>query len=156
MRGGFATGNGKVKRDSLGASKSLSALAKRQTLDAMEHLLDVAIEKTLPNGHSIKIRFDKEGNQHLYSDTFNRSNVLKRHHLPLMDEILQKSTYVGWDANNGHNPHTKNIRRFHYFLADFEGKAAYINVAEKLGKRGRLKGYFAYSVSDHIKNKRQT
>lgn len=40
------------------------------------------------------VGFRKNGNEHLYSDTFGRSSVLKKEHLVTLDKVLKKAVYV--------------------------------------------------------------
>ena len=105
------------------------------------------------DGTPRSIGFRKEGNKHLFSDTFGRSSALKKEHLATLDKVLEQSTYV--DSSKGLSHERKdNIRKFHYFKGEIDGKTVYLNVAELAGtdSKGKVKvKYFLYSITDRIR-----
>lgn len=54
--------------------KTQAAILCKHYIDKeMAPLLDKKVQKQLPNGNNIKVRFDEKGNKHLYSDTMART-----------------------------------------------------------------------------------
>ena len=105
------------------------------------------------DGVKRNIGFRKEGNKHLYSDSFGRSSALRREHLATLDKVLAESTYVKSSDSLSHERKV-DIRRFHYFEGKIDGKTVYLNVAELTGidEKGKVKvKYFLYSITDRIR-----
>ena len=114
----------------------------------MNPLLKVNVTKEA-NGVQLNIGFTKIGNEHLYSDTFKRSKILKKEDLKNLDKVLEKSTYIG-EANLSHES-DKDFDRFYYFKGKIREKEIRLNVARqvKKSKNGFLKKtLFVYSIND--------
>lgn len=135
--------------------RSESALLREQTLKQMEVLLSKSILKEIKVKNevsTINVRFTKEGNKHLYSDTFVRAKgVLQKEDLKSLDKILEKATFVKpADLSKDRKDH---IKRFYYYEAEINGKKCYLNVAEKviLSKGRERKLRFLYSITKWLK-----
>ncbi len=133
-------------------SKSQAAIERKHYLREMQPLLKkkVALEM---DGVKKSIGFRKNGNEHLYSDTFGRSSVLKKEHLSMLDKVLEKAVYVKTSDSLSHERKDK-IKRFHYLKAEIDGKTVYLNVAETDFERRKGKivhDCFLYSITDKIK-----
>lgn len=129
-------------------TKSQAAIERKHYLHEMETLLCNKIEKII-EGKTIKIGFNKYGNEHLYSDTFKRTaGFLNKSDLKDLDSVLKK-------GNNGREvPLYKNrhdgIENFLYFDSEINGKKVTLNVAvrAKKSKDGKIrKERFLYSVT---------
>lgn len=105
------------------------------------------------DGVKKRIGFRKNGNEHLYSDTFGRSSVLKKEHLSILDKVLEKAVYVKTSDSLSHERKDK-IKRFYYLKAEIDGRTVYLNVAEtdeKSDKGVIWHNRFLYSITDKIK-----
>ena len=133
-------------------TKSQAAIERKHYLREMQPLLKRKVTLEV-DGAKRNIGFRKEGNKHLYSDTFGRSSVLKKEHLAGLDKVLAESVYVKSSDSLSHE-RKDDIRRFHYFKGEIDGKTVYLNVAELTGmdKKGKVKvKYFLYSITDKIR-----
>lgn len=133
-------------------AKSQAAIERKHYLREMQPLLKkkVALEV---DGIKKSVGFRKNGNAHLYSDTFGRSSVLKKEHLSMLDKVLEKAVYVKTSDSLSHERKDK-IKRFYYLKAEIDGKTVYLNVAETDFERGKGKivhDCFLYSITDKIK-----
>ena len=132
-------------------SKSQSAILRKHYYREMEPLLKKKAVVLL-DGTPRSVGFRKEGNEHLYSDTFGRSSVLKKEHLSGLYGVLQNAVYE--DKAELSHERKDNIRRFYYLKAEIDGKTVFLNVAETdfVTKRGKtVHDCFVYSVTDKIK-----
>lgn len=133
-------------------AKSQAAIERKHYLREMQPLLKKKITLEM-DGVKRNIGFRKEGNKHLYSDSFGRSSALRREHLATLDKVLAESTYVKSSDSLSHE-RKDDIRRFHYFEGKIDGKTVYLNVAELTGidEKGKVKvKYFLYSITDRIR-----
>ena len=100
---------------------------------------------------SISVGFSKRGNEHLYSDTFGRSHILKKEDLKTISSVLSKATYI----DDKSVVHKYNIKHFYYYEATLHGQKIRLNVAKEVyaPEKGRKKvKHYLYSIND-IKNK---
>lgn len=135
-------------------SKSQAAIERKHYLREMQPLLKKKVALEI-DGVKKSIGFSKEGNKHLYSDTFGRSSVLKKEHLARLDKVLAGSVYAGSAEISPDHPKTW-AKRFLYFKGEIDGKTVYLNVAEAEfeNKAGKKKyDRFLYSVTDKIKKR---
>lgn len=133
-------------------AKSQAAIERKHYLREMQPLLKKKVTLEM-DGVKRNIGFRKEGNKHLYSDSFGRSSALRREHLATLDKVLAESTYVKSSDSLSHE-RKDDIRRFHYFEGKIDGKTVYLNVAELTGidEKGKVKvKYFLYSITDRIR-----
>lgn len=133
-------------------AKSQAAIERKHYLREMQPLLKKKVTLEM-DGVKRNIGFRKEGNKHLYSDSFSRSSALRREHLATLDKVLAESTYVKSSDSLSHE-RKDDIRRFHYFEGKIDGKTVYLNVAELTGidEKGKVKvKYFLYSITDRIR-----
>lgn len=133
-------------------AKTQAAIKRKYYMTQMKPLLKkkVALEV---DGTPRNVGFRKEGNKHLYSDTFGRSSVLKKEHLAGLDKVLAQSVYVKSSESLSHE-RKDDIRRFHYFKGEIDGKTVYLNVAEfdSRNAKGMVSTkYFLYSITDRIR-----
>lgn len=133
-------------------AKTQAAIQRKYYMREMKPLLKrkVALEV---EGTPRNVGFRKEGNKHLYSDTFGRSSVLKKKHLAGLDKVLAQSVYVKSSESLSHE-RKDDIRRFHYFKGEIDGKTVYLNVAEFDSKNAKgmvSTKYFLYSITDRIR-----
>ena len=134
-------------------SKSQAAIERKHYLREMQPLLKKKVVLEI-GGVKKSIGFTKEGNKHLYSDTFGRSSVLKPDDLAHLDNVLKQSVYVSTSDRLSHARKDK-VKRFFYLKGDINGKTVYLNVAEaEFENRDGKKKYdrFLYSVTDKIKS----
>lgn len=129
---------------------SESKVLKTHYMHEMEHLLRVKHEMpTGESGKTIKVGFSKIGNEHLYSDTFGRSKVLRKEDLKTLDQLLPNATYI--DTNILSEPHKYDIIQFYYYEVELHGKRIRLNVAKERwkNKRGKIRiKHYLYSIND--------
>ena len=120
-------------------------------LHEMEPLLKVKQEKQCPTvspSGSIRVGFTKIGNEHLFSDTFGRSKVLRKEDLKTLDLLLALATYIDDSASYGHK---HDIEHFYYYQAELHGRKIRLNVAKEVKTMGsgwtRVR-YYLYSIND--------
>ena len=133
-------------------AKSQSAIERKHYLREMQPLLKKKVLLEI-GGIKKSVGFRKIGNEHLFSDTFGRSSVLKKEHLSGLDKVLEKAVYVKASDSLSHDRRDK-IKRFYYLKADIEGKTVYLNIAETdfETKKGKIvHDCFLYSITDKIK-----
>lgn len=133
-------------------SKSQAAIERKHYLREMQPLLKKKVSLEM-DGVKKSIGFRKNGNEHLYSDTFGRSSVLKKEHLFMLDKVLEKAVYVKTSDSLSHERKDK-IKRFYYLKAEIDGRTVYLNVAEtdeKSDKGVIWHNRFLYSITDKIK-----
>lgn len=133
-------------------TKSQTAIERKHYLREMQPLLKKKVMLEI-DGVQKSIGFRKEGNEHLYSDTFGRSSVLKKDHLSGLDKVLGKAVYVKTSDSLSHERKDK-IKRFYYLESEIDGKMVYLNVAEtdEKSEKGVIwHNRFLYSVTDKIK-----
>ena len=133
-------------------TKSQAAIERKHYLREMQPLLKKKVSLEI-GGVKKSIGFRKNGNEHLYSDTFGRSSVLKKEHLSMLDKVLEKAVYVKTSDSLSHERKDK-IKRFYYLKAEIDGRTVYLNVAEtdeKSNKGVIWHNRFLYSITDKIK-----
>lgn len=133
-------------------TKSQAAIERKHYLREMQPLLNRKITLEI-EGMQKSIGFRKNGNEHLYSDTFGRSSVLKKEHLSALDKVLEKAVYVKTSDSLSHERKDK-IKRFYYLKSEIEGKTVYLNIAEtdEKSEKGVIwHNRFLYSITDKIK-----
>lgn len=133
-------------------AKSQAAIERKHCLREMQPLLKKKVTLEM-DGNKKSVGFRKNGNEHLYSDTFGRSSVLKKEHLSMLDKVLEKAAYVKTSDSLSHERKDK-IKRFYYLKAEIDGKTVYLNVAETDFEREKGKivhDCFLYSITDKIK-----
>lgn len=129
------------------ASKSARAIERKHYQHEMETLLATKHQKTLQDGTDIKVQFTKDGNDHLFSDTFGRTRRLSKEQLKELGDILDRSVY---DDEAAPEPgHSNNYEYFYYFIDPILNIR--LNIGRKTVQRrsGRtVKEYVLYSVND--------
>ena len=73
---------------------------------------------TMEEGVNIRVGFTTRGNEHLYSDKFGRSKVLRKEDLKELDRLLRVATPIA-DHPVEHN---YNIKHFYYYRVELHGK----------------------------------
>lgn len=130
-------------------AKSESRVLKDHYMHEMEPLLAVKhAMATGTSGPTIKVGFSKIGNEHLYSDTFGRSKVLRKEDLKALDQLLTQATYI--DENDAYG-HKYNIERFYYYEAELHGHKIRLNVPKEVRtmRSGWVRiRYYLYSIND--------
>lgn len=114
----------------------------------MEPLLGVKFNKETDD-KSINIGFSKNGNSHLYSDTFGRTKIVKKDDLKDLDKYLESSEYI--EKSSLTHDRNDNIQEFYYFKTKIHSKWVRLNVAKEVvtKKNGRIRvRYYLYSVND--------
>lgn len=133
-------------------TKSQATIERIHYAREMEHLLKKKSTFEI-GGERVNIGFRKNGNSHLYSDTFGRSSVLTKEHLKDLDKVLERATYIR-SAELSKVRDKDDIVRFHYLRSDIDGKDVYLNVAEveEINKRGKKwRSRYVYSITDRLK-----
>ena len=128
--------------------KSERAIERTHYLHEMEPLLKKS-ETLKTENKEIKVGFTKEGNKHLFSDTFGRSSVLTKEDLASLEKALQNATFI--ESAGLTHPRKDDIDRFFYYEANIRGHKVKLNVARKVKKRknGKIQVYhFLYSIND--------
>lgn len=131
-------------------TKSQRAIERAHYLHEMEPLLQKTVEKAV-NGRNINIGFTKEGNKHLFSDTFGRTHIVNKDDLKNLDSYLERAEYVD-DSALTHS-RTDNIEHFYYFKVRINDRWVRLNVAKKVEhyRNGRTyTSFFLYSVNDIV------
>ena len=143
---------GLLRKCAADRSKTRRAVERVHYLHQMEPLLKKRIRKVV-NGQTIKVKFDRSGNKHLYSDTIARTSHFHAKDLKNMDAVLEKAIYVGEAAKMpGHN---NPYEHFYYFKAEVNGKPVRLNVGKRVRTRGngrKLIEYVCYSVNSYKKS----
>lgn len=104
------------------------------------------------NGHSIKIGFKHDGNDHLYNDVAFKIKGISPKDLLYIDEILGKAVFVTKCGLSKTRP--DKIARFYYYKTIIKGKIFFLNVAETdiVKKNGKIKHYrFLYAITDKLR-----
>ncbi len=117
--------------------KSERAIERTHYLHEMEPLLTKS-ETLKTENKEIKVGFTKEGNKHLFSDTYGRSSVLTKENLDSLEKALQNATFI--ESAGLTHPRKDDIDRFFYYEANIRGHKVKLNVARKV-KRGRMAKY---------------
>ena len=129
-------------------AKSQRAIERTHYLHEMERLLDEKVKKEA-DGILLNIGFTKDGNKHLYADTFGRTHVVTKDDLKDLAKYLNEAEYI--DSSALTHPRTDNIIHFYYFKVKINGEWVRLNVAKKVEtyKNGRTyTSYFLYSAND--------
>ena len=128
--------------------KSQRAIERTHYLHEMGPLLQKKVEKTV-NGKNMNIGFTKDGNKHLFSDTFGRTRIVSKEELKNLDSYLERAEYVDDSALT--HPRTDNVEHYYYFKVRINGKWARLNVAKEVHRQpnGKVQiKYFLYSIND--------
>lgn len=128
--------------------KSQRAIERTHYLHEMEPLLQKKVEKTV-NGKNMNIGFTKDGNKHLFSDTFGRTRIVSKEELKNLDSYLERAEYVDDSALT--HQRTDNVEHYYYFKVRINGKWARLNVAKEVHRQpnGKVQiKYFLYSIND--------
>lgn len=131
--------------------KSQRSIERTHYLHEMKPLLNRKVEKTV-NGNRLNIGFTKEGNKHLFADTFGRTHIVTKEDLKDLATYLENAEFID-DSALTHS-RNDNIEHFYYFKTQINGRWVRLNVAKKVEIR-RDNGttrieYFLYSVNDII------
>lgn len=131
--------------------KSQRAIERTHYLHEMKPLLNRKVEKTV-NGNRLNIGFTKEGNKHLFADTFGRTHIVTKEDLKDLATYLENAEFID-DSALTHS-RNDNIEHFYYFKTQINGRWVRLNVAKKVEIR-RDNGatrieYILYSVNDII------
>ena len=130
--------------------KSQRAIERTHYLHEMKPLLNRKVEKTV-NGNRLNIGFTKEGNKHLFADTFGRTHIVTKEDLKDLVTYLENAEFID-DSALTHS-RNDNIEHFYYFKTQINGHWVRLNVAKKVEQfnNGRTyTSYFLYSVNDII------
>lgn len=131
-------------------TKSQRAIERTHYLHEMKPLLQKTVEKAV-NGRNINIGFTKEGNKHLFSDTFGRTHIVNKDDLKNLDSYLERAEYVD-DSALTHS-RTDNIEHFYYFKVRINDRWVRLNIAKEVTRREngyiRIK-HFLYSINDIV------
>lgn len=131
-------------------TKSQRAIERTHYLHEMKPLLQRTVGKSV-NGRNINIGFTKEGNKHLFSDTFGRTRIVNKEDLKNLDAFLEQAEFID-DAALTHS-RTDNIEHFYYFKVRINERWVRLNVAKEVTRREngyiRIK-HFLYSINDIV------
>lgn len=131
-------------------TKSQRAIERTHYLHEMKPLLQRTVGKSV-NGRNINIGFTKEGNKHLFSDTFGRTRIVNKEDLKNLDAFLEQAEFID-DAALTHS-RTDNIEHFYYFKVRINERWIRLNVAKEVTRREngyiRIK-HFLYSINDIV------
>lgn len=131
--------------------KSQRAIERTHYLHEMKPLLRRHIEKSINGGRNITVGFTKEGNKHLFADTFGRTRIVSKDDLKDLATYLENAEYIE-DSALTHS-RNDNIEHFYYFKSQVNGRWVRLNVAKevRIRKSGQAQvQYFLYSVNDII------
>jgi SPP1 gp7 family putative phage head morphogenesis protein len=133
--------------------KSARAIQRHHYLKEMEPLLQTSVQKTIRDDKSIKIVFNRNCTNHIYSDAV-RSSTIKFEELKDLGKILERADYVGDAPRDVNKKHGKNnnYNHFYYFKAHVEQGDILLNIGEDIvrdANNGRIRSkYYCYSVTD--------
>ena len=131
-------------------TKSQRAIERTHYLHEMKPLLQRTVGKSV-NGRNINIGFTKEGNKHLFSDTFGRTRIVNKEDLKNLDAFLEQAEFID-DATLTHS-RTDNIEHFYYFKVRINERWVRLNVAKEVTRREngyiRIK-HLLYSINDIV------
>ncbi len=131
-------------------TKSQRAIERTHYLHEMEPLLSRKVEKAIEGGR-LNVGFTKEGNKHLFSDTFGRTRIITKEDLKDLATYLENAEYVDDSALT--HPRTDYIEHFYYFKVQVNGRWVRLNVAKeaRIRRNGQIQvQYFLYSVNDIV------
>lgn len=135
----------------LSKQRSPSSIKRNFYYRKMSEFIGQKVNQELVDGTPIVITFTKEGNRHLYSDTFGRSKILQKSDLLELPNIVRRATCIK-SATLSHE-RDDNIVGFHYFKVSLHGETVYLNVAEE-SRGGKVRYHirdFLYSITDKIR-----
>ncbi len=131
-------------------TKSQTAIERTHYMHEMEPLLSRKVEKAIEGGR-LNVGFTKEGNKHLFSDTFGRTRIITKEDLKDLATYLENAEYVDDSALT--HPRTDYIEHFYYFKVQVNGRWVRLNVAKeaRIRRNGQIQvQYFLYSVNDIV------
>ena len=131
-------------------TKSQTAIERTHYMHEMKPLLGRKVEKAIEGGR-LNVGFTKEGNKHLFADTFGRTRIVTKEDLKDLATYLENAEYIDDSALT--HPRTDSIEHFYYFKVQVNGRWVRLNVAKKVEhyNNGRTYiSYFLYSVNDIV------
>lgn len=131
-------------------TKSQIAIERTHYMHEMEPLLSRKVEKVIEEGR-LNVGFTKDGNKHLFADTFGRTRIVSKDDLKDLATYLENAEYVDNSALT--HPRTDNIEHFYYFKVQVNGRWVRLNVAKHVNRRDNghvIVKYFLYSINDII------
>lgn len=129
-------------------TKSQTAIERTHYMHKMKPLLKRKVEKAIEGGR-LNVGFTKDGNKHLFADTFGRTRIVSKDDLKNLATYLENAEYVDDSALT--HPRTDNIEHFYYFKVQVNGRWVRLNVAKEVHRQpnGKVKiKYFLYSIND--------
>ena len=131
-------------------TKSQTAIERTHYMHEMEPLLSRKVEKAIEGGR-LNVGFTKDGNKHLFADTFGRTRIVSKDNLKDLATYLENAEYVEDSALT--HPRTDNIEHFYYFKVQVNGRWVRLNVAKHVNRRNNghvIVKYFLYSINDIV------
>lgn len=131
-------------------TKSQTAIERTHYMHEMEPLLSRKVEKAIEGGR-LNVGFTKDGNKHLFADTFGRTRIVSKDDLKDLATYLENAEYVDDSALT--HPRTDNIEHFYYFKVQVNGRWVRLNVAKHVNRRNNghvIVKYFLYSINDIV------
>ena len=131
-------------------TKSQTAIERTHYMHEMEPLLSRKVEIAIEGGH-LNVGFTKDGNKHLFADTFGRTRIVSKDDLKDLATYLENAEYVDDSALT--HPRTDYIEHFYYFKVQVNGRWVRLNVAKHVNRRDNghvIVKYFLYSINDII------
>ena len=131
-------------------TKSQAAIERTHYMHEMEPLLTRKVEKTIEGGR-LNVGFTKDGNKHLFADTFGRTRIVSKDNLKDLATYLENAEYVDDSALT--HPRTDNIEHFYYFKVQVNGRWVRLNVAKHVNRRNNghvIVKYYLYSINDIV------
>ena len=131
-------------------TKSQTAIERTHYMHEMEPLLSRKVGKAIEGGR-LNVGFTKDGNKHLFADTFGRTRIVSKDELKDLATYLENAEYVDDSALT--HPRTDNIEHFYYFKVQVNGRWVRLNVAKHVNRRNNghvIVKYFLYSINDIV------
>ena len=131
-------------------TKSQTAIERTHYMHEMEPLLSRKVGKAIEGGR-LNVGFTKDGNKHLFADTFGRTRIVSKDNLKDLATYLENAEYVEDSALT--HPRTDNIEHFYYFKVQVNGRWVRLNVAKHVNRRNNghvIVKYFLYSINDIV------
>ena len=131
-------------------TKSQIAIERTHYMHEMKPLLSRKVEKAIEGGR-LNVGFTKDGNIHLFADTFGSTRIVSKDDLKDLETYLENAEYVDNSALT--HPRTDNIEHFYYFKVQVNGRWVRLNVAKHVNRRDNghvIVKYFLYSINDII------
>lgn len=134
-------------------NNSTDAKKRNEMMASMKHLYKRNVIKPVENGYSIKVTFNKRGNEHIANDMLTKRLSINKKDTRDLHILIDNARFV--KSSPLHKKRNDDIQRFYYYKDKY--KNMYYNVAETARKikSGKIKiDRFLYSITNEISEKK--